>query len=306
MGKHVSYRFRRKERLDKGLRRILREQLDSATASIDEAGEDPGAAVHEVRKHVKRIRAAVRLARTRLDPGRFERYNGLCREAAHLLGGAREMNVALQTLGVVASRLDRAVDADLLEGVRVRLRDLGRGSALAIMVSDGPLAQARQRLEEARNELSVLLTSRLGPRDLAKGLSWSFRRGRRHRDEAYRTGNPEAFHAWRRRSKDLWYQLQLIQAAWPPILRARSSEHHRLADHLGLANDAVDLEALLGRDPDLVPDPRLRETIRTRCRELWEEAREEARPLGLRLYAESPRAFESILRVYLMDSFRKG
>jgi hypothetical protein len=172
------------------------------------------------------------------------------------------------------------------------------------MVPDGPLAQARGRLQEVRREVSVPPTAQLGPRDLAEGLAWSFQRGREHRDKAYRTRSPAALHAWRRRSKDLWHQLQLVQSAWPPVLRARASEHRTLADRLGLANDAVDLEVLLGRDPELVPDPRLRELIRAGCRELRDEAWDAARPLGLRLYAESPRAFESIMRVYLEDSFR--
>lgn len=300
----MSYRFRRTERLGPGLRRILREQVDSATESIEAAAEAPGAAVHHVRKTVKRIRAGLRLARTRLGPPGFARENRRYRQAAHLLGGARQADVALETLKVVVSRLEGAVDQELLEGALAQLGDRARGSVLAITVPDGPLVQAGERLAEAREGISDLPTSHLGPRDLAEGLAWSFRRGRQHRDEAYRKGSPADFHAWRRRSKDLWHQLQLVQASWPPVLRARASEHHKLADQLGLANDAVDLDGRLARDLELVPDPTVRKAIRAGCRELADETWKEARPLGLRLYAESPRAFEALMRLYLEDTFR--
>jgi hypothetical protein len=302
----VSYRFRRKERLGPGLRRILREQADRATASIDGAEEDPAAAVHELRKTVKRMRAALRVARSRIAPPVFERHNGLYRQAAHLLRGAREADVALETLEVVISRFEGDVDGEPLERARAHLRDRGLGSLLAIAVPDGPLAQAGALLEQARGHVSELPTCSLGPRDVAEGLAWSFRRGRQHRDDAFRRREPAEFHAWRRRSKDLWHQLQLVQAAWSPVLRARASEHHRLADQLGLANDAVDLDSRLAREPDLVPDSRVRERIRSGCRELRDEAWSAARPLGRRLYAESPRAFEALMQVYLQDTFAAG
>ncbi|MEJ2540359.1 MAG: CHAD domain-containing protein [Gemmatimonadota bacterium] len=299
----MSYRFRRRERLGTGLRRALREQIDRATRSIEDAAQDPGATVHEVRKAVKRIRAGLRLARSCLGEPCFEEENRLYRDADHLLGGAREADVALETLEVVVSRLDGGVDPEVLEQARGRLRERGRGSIQAIVASDGPLAQAGARLREGRQRISHLPTSHLEPRDLAQGLGWSFQRGRQHRDEAYRTGQAADFHAWRRRTKDLWHQLELIRPAWPPVLQARAAEHHRLADLLGLANDAVDLDVRLDRDPELVRDAGTRDALRAECRALRDETWSVARPLGLRLYAESPRTFERLMRVYLEDTF---
>lgn len=300
----MSYRFRRKERLAPGLRRILRKQIDRATGSIETATEDPGEAVHEVRKTVKKIRAGLRLVRSRLEPECYERENGLCRQAAHLLGGARDATVALETLERVSARLEGQVESSALEEAQARLRDLKRGALLAMMADDGPLSQAGALLTEAREGLRALPSSPLRPRDLAEGLASSFGRGRAHRDDAYRGGDPADFHAWRRRSKDLWHQLQLVEAAWPPVLRARASEHHKLADHLGLANDFVNLDERLSGDPALIPDAEVRDAVQEECRSLRKEAWEGARPLGLRLYAESPRTFEALLRVYLEDTFR--
>ena len=58
----MAYRFKLTEPFGKGVRRILLEQTELAGRKLGET-RDHERAVHETRKHIKRIRALLRLVR---------------------------------------------------------------------------------------------------------------------------------------------------------------------------------------------------------------------------------------------------
>ena len=62
---------------------------------------------------------------------------------------------------------------------------------------------------------------------------------------ARRQPSDENLHEWRKRLKDLLYQLRLLQAAWPTVLGAYVQEAHRLADLLGDDHDLTVLISVL-------------------------------------------------------------
>ena len=57
----MAYRIKRKERVGRGIRRILREQLRRAVESARDRGGDQDERVHDVRTRLKRSRAALEL-----------------------------------------------------------------------------------------------------------------------------------------------------------------------------------------------------------------------------------------------------
>jgi CHAD domain-containing protein len=103
------------------------------------------------------------------------------------------------------------------------------------------------------------------------------------------------FHRWRKRAKDLWYELRLLEGAWEGPLKALAAEAGRLSDLLG---DHHDL-AVLRED---LHERRLGEE-ETRALAAAIEARQEelggaALDLGRRIYAERPKRFSRRLRRY--------
>ena len=117
---------------------------------------------------------------------------------------------------------------------------------------------------------------------------------------------PPAFHEWRKRAKDLRYQMEFLAPIWPGVLDAAAAELARLTDLLGDANDVgVLIRALLpvlheeahGADPG--------DAIATLLEEravLWEEALE----IGDRFYADSPRAFAEQIKASWKASRLRG
>lgn len=104
----------------------------------------------------------------------------------------------------------------------------------------------------------------------------------------------ENVHEWRKRTKDLWYQLRILRNAWPPVIYETAEQAHDLADLLGDHHDlAVLAEDLTAReiagDRDAAKD-----LIDRRQGELLKCAFE----VGERLFAEKPKAFGTRFEAY--------
>ena len=59
----------------------------------------------------------------------------------------------------------------------------------------------------------------------------------------------ENVHEWRKRAKDIWYQLRIVRRAWPALLGETAGQAHVLADLLGDHHDLAMLrEDLAARE----------------------------------------------------------
>ena len=107
-----------------------------------------------------------------------------------------------------------------------------------------------------------------------------------------------AFHEWRKRVKDLGYQMQTLRDLWPPVLKRLRSELDKLGDLLGKEPDlTVVRNALLKRAESGIRKDDLRALLGlVEQREF--ELQAEAQTIGRRVYAEKPRGFVRRMRVY--------
>ncbi len=116
---------------------------------------------------------------------------------------------------------------------------------------------------------------------------------------AYEDGNsPEKFHDWRKRVKYLWHHIEVLQPLWSPVFEATANELHQLSDYLGEAHDAAVLVNYITKNKtEFKGEPELSQLLRrlTKQRHGFETA---AQPLGLRLFAETPRQFVNRLSIY--------
>src|SRR6185503_5359115 len=99
----------------------------------------------------------------------------------------------------------------------------------------------------------------------------------------------ETYHRWRKRVKDLWYQVRLLKVIWPATAKNLADELERLADFLSDDHDlAILRQRVLQQSPkDRVQQDALVALIDQRRKELEVEANR----LGERIYVERPKAF---------------
>src|SRR3954471_24540286 len=85
------------------VRRLAIGRIDDALDELRGVSDSSRAeAVHEARKDLKKLRALLRLARGELGERTFARENACFRDAASELGGARDADAMLETLGGLA------------------------------------------------------------------------------------------------------------------------------------------------------------------------------------------------------------
>jgi CHAD domain-containing protein len=104
----------------------------------------------------------------------------------------------------------------------------------------------------------------------------------------------ENVHEWRKRAKDLWYQLRILRDAWPELLGVTVDQAHQLTDLLGDHHDLAVLADDLQSRHDLSDRDAFEDAIAQRQEELVEAALE----TGRRLYAEKPKAFRQRIKRY--------
>src|SRR5207237_5778687 len=93
----MSYRLKSGEPPAQELKRIFREETQSALQLCRHPFKQRGITVHETRKHVKKLRAALRLAAAKTGKDRPAREDRSLSEIAKLVSDLRDARVGLQT-----------------------------------------------------------------------------------------------------------------------------------------------------------------------------------------------------------------
>lgn len=291
-----SYRLASGEELTAGLLRIAAGRAEQALERLRaSAAAEAGAAeaIHGVRKDMKKLRTVLRLLRADLGAKRYKRANARFRDAGRALSASRDSEVKLATLGALAK--DEAglpaAGVDAWRKILERDRDAAAGAA----GEERALDEAILTIEAGLGEIQGWELGGDRWKPVGKGLEGTYRQGRRAMEAAWRDRGEADFHEWRKRAKDLWYELRLFAGTWPGPLEAAAEEAHVLSEQLGDHHDlAVLREDLHERNLGEAETVALETAIGRR----QEELAAAAFPLGRRLYAERPRDFSRRLRRY--------
>src|SRR5262245_63713471 len=93
----MAFRLKLRETLSEGLKRVFCEQVDSALHCCQNPAKQRGVTVHEVRKHLKKLRAAMRLAIGRVGKNCHAEEDRCVRKIGRLVSDLRDAQVRLQT-----------------------------------------------------------------------------------------------------------------------------------------------------------------------------------------------------------------
>jgi CHAD domain-containing protein len=200
---------------------LVAEFQDAAEAARDAAAAvdySAPTAVHDYRKALRRARAVLSLVANELPRSERRAVLRALRDARRALGAARDHAVAPDTVSLLS--LDDAQQATIKQVL----------SAAADAVP--PLAEIRQLLAEGAartaaqvEALEAALPATLRWSTVLRGVRDVYRRARRARRDA--KGSKRAFHSWRRRTKELLYQLDVLGG----YTGQHVSELHRDLEH---------------------------------------------------------------------------
>ena len=298
-----TYRIRRDEKAAESVRRIVGGRLDDALEQLRQGlDDDVAVAVHEARKDLKKARAVLRMVRHRMDDDVFVRENTRLRDAGRVLGGSRDVEAKVGTIEALEERFGDELPAATgalkrdLESERDELVEARADPDSELRAAAG---EAASGIAATRKSVESWSFSKAGWKLVGPGIERSYRRGRNRFRDVRRDPSPENIHEWRKRIKDLWYDLRLLRDSWPDVMSEMGDEAHELSDLLGdhhdltmLASDVRDRDSLAGEGDEAIAA--LMNAIEGRQEELLEAAV----PIGERIYAESPKAFGKRMHAY--------
>jgi CHAD domain-containing protein len=287
----MAYRLKLREPLPDGLKRIFYEEIQSVLELCRHPAKQRGVTVHEHRKHLKKLRAAMRLAVGEVGKNRHVREDRCVREIGRLVSDLRDAQVRLQTL--IQLRGDAKQQFPRIE----ELLSMERESFSAAFA--GWQKQAIPKLERVGERLSRWPLSGITWKQVCGVVGKTYKRGQRGLATTIKNPDPENFHSWRKRVKDIWYQLRILQPLNRLVLEEIAAGAKTLGELLGKEHDFHFLLARLekeGSDEALRDElVQLQKLIRKRGKRLRRDALE----LGRRFYAEPSKAFAKRISIFI-------
>jgi CHAD domain-containing protein len=254
-------------------RDILVRQLGGAVEEL--GGSKPN--IHGARKQLKRARATLRLLRPAIEDQSYRRENVAARDGARPLSTARDEEVMNEALDGLLERFGAAASGVNTPQLRQSLHKGPRAKGSGL--SAGQLNKIKTALKRSAQRVRAWKLETEGWACIASGLRVTYRRARHALRRARTQRATDDLHEWRKQTKYLWHQLQILTPLAPGPVGELADEFHHLADYLG---DEHDLAVLRGRLSGPVTD--LIERRR-------EELQDKAFALGARLYTEKSKAF---------------
>lgn len=292
----MPYKFASGETEAAAVKRCAGEQLDVAIADLsDNLAADPVKAVHHARKAVKKERSLLRLSRDLLSRGERRRMNAALRDAGRKLSAARDAAVMIQAVDDLAGRYAGQLPKRTFNAIKTHL-DAQAEVPRASLSDPAVTGEVVDELKALRRDVEHWYLTRGGWEAIGGGLQRSYERGRDAYRRASKKPTAKNLHEWRKRGKDFWYHLRLLEPAAPGIIRGQAKAAHELSDLLGDDHDLVVLRESLERSgASLAVDV---DSVLALIDHRRAQLQTDAFGLGARLYAEKPKAFARRMRSY--------
>lgn len=291
----MPYRFKAGEDVPENIRRIVIEEIDFALGQLRiKEPKKRDEAIHEARKSVKKIRGVLKLMRPEL--GRvYRQENDALRDAGRKLSQLRDTGAILETFDGIVQKHSATLKKNGLSSIRKALeqhkQDKERSEDIGKIMS-----QTSSALSAARKRVPGWPLASNGFSALAAGLEDTYRRGRRAMREARSSDRPELFHEWRKRAKDHWYHVRLLESCWTEIMQAREASLHDLETWLGDDHNIVVLAQEIEDQPEHYGSGNDVALFLTLAQSQQKELRENALSLGERIYEGKPARFVTDIR----------
>ena len=277
--------LRRREPLARGIRRIAREQIDTACRVLKEE-EDPCRAVHESRKSFKKIRAILQLVAPEFGRRRLQQEKGFFREAARSLAPLRDAEVRLITLNQLIQTSKLAPGEFAAVGKELKATVLRQARSAA-----GPRRRVVAILHKARSRINRWPLGELERKHLEKEIRRAYKKGRKALRVYEKQPGDETFHAWRKRVKEIWYHLRIVQNLLPRDIKKELAALDATGELAGNAHDLAVLRDTLAAHKAGVQNALLIGEIDARLPGIHKAAIE----CGAPLFTKKPREFPARL-----------
>jgi CHAD domain-containing protein len=285
----MSFRLQNGDHVAKDVRRIVEKQVEGALEDLTNGDHEDPETVHDLRKRCKKVRAVLRLVRPALGDV-YDVENAHFRDAARSLSPLRDAHTAIVAYDALLDHYRDEVHRRSFAAIRRGLVQAEERCKQNAADLEDRYAQVRAEMEAARHRIDDWPIADLGVATWRDGFEATYRRARKAMAAAYDDPTPERFHEWRKAVKHHGYHVRLLCPIWEDQLRGRGKTADVLSELLGAYHDVVVLSSTLHGNGTRT----LQQLIDRRRAEIEVQAR----PIGMRLFAEKPRRIGARLARY--------
>jgi CHAD domain len=283
----VAFRLKPDEPIAKEVKRIVRRQLELAATELKDIGNpESDEAIHEARRRVKKVRAVIRLVQPVLHATRG--IDRRLRKVNRLLAPVADGQGVVQALDRLGMKYKDDLPEQTVAALRAGLIERGARADRRVKV-DHVLQTVTKALQAERARVDKWRLTKGGFRAIAQGLEDSSRRARKAMALAMAHPTPDNYHLWRRRLKEHWFHVRLLDPRCGSRLTGYARRLDALDGCLGEYHNFALLRSILAVDAFV---SRVETAHRLRIIERYQaELRHTSRVLGKRVHAEPPRHF---------------
>ena len=298
----MAYRLERGESVISGLKRVVREEIESAGDHLSgkkKATRDE--AIHDARKSLKKVRATLRLVRGEMGEA-YVRENARLRDIAGRLSEFRDAFAIIGTFDDLKHKFQDEGGGAKLRSVRAGLAkrrdESGREEDVGMVLNAAAAA-----LEKASKRVKKWPLEKDGYEAVAPGLEGTYRDGRNALARARKDPSAENFHQLRKRVKDHWYHVRLLEGLWAEVMGAYEKSLKDLEDWLGNDHNLTVLRDRIAAEPAFFGKEKQIDLTFDLIARYQKELRANALPLAERIYEEKPRDFTRRMK-HLWDTWQ--
>ena len=254
--------------------------------------------IHETRRTTKRIRAVLHLIRDETGYGHFYRENTFYRDLARRMAPARDQYVLRESIiqmeGAIRESSSDEEFNDLNEYLSNRVdQELYRFNE----AQDG-FVRIQEELSQARLRVENYCQLRNSFKSVKQGIHRMYERGRKYLRKVEKRFNMEEFHEYRKCSKYLQYQMEIIQPLFPKLMKGYTKTINKHTELLGVARDMDRLEQYLQSTPSHLLSPSLKEELICHLGAQRDTMRARLLSKSGLIYAEKPNQFIKRIHTY--------
>lgn len=286
----ASFELKSGQSLRKGIRRIARKQMEKALEQLTGvAGHRRDEVVHEARKCFKRIRAVARLVRPAIGERLYREVNYHFRDLGRPLTQVRDAKILIETLDALVDHFHDRVAGHSFDSVRKELQANLRKVRRDVLDEQDALAAVAAGVREELERVEQWTDVRNKWTAIGGGLRRVYKSARRAFAEAD-TANPDtmALHEWRKQTKYLRYQLEILQPVWCEMVGDWADQADWLGEFLGDDHDLAVLRQFIANDPKRFGENGSLEVLLALIERRRAELQRDANRLGERLYQDQP------------------
>jgi len=287
----MSYRIKTHGRIGAEIQRVADQEIAAAQTQLRSADRTGATeAIHEARKHFKKLRALVQLLREPLGVKGVHAEQVIYRDAGREFQRLRDAQALAATLETLAERFFETRRPPIVLAAR-RVLTAEEHRARRALVKNGACDAVLENLREARLRAAGWPLDDFRWKELRAALQRGYRRAREAWRHACDEPKPRALHDWRRRTKDLLYHVSLCHSLAPDFMEELAGELEVLGEFLGDDHDLVVFRSLLERHSRDIPAGPARDAFFEMLALRREELLDAAFDLAGRVFLDSPGEF---------------